>query len=311
MTAMLPPLTRARARAVLAAAAAVLVLGGCEDSGGEPQPEPSADVGGTSGRPIAAGDEYVALGDSYAAAPFTGKPDGDDGCYRSLNNYPHLVAGELDLVLTDVSCGGARTTDMTGRQTTIDDTVRPPQLDALSRSTDLVTFSAGGNDFNLFGTLVYNCVGLAQGDPGGAPCTQLDVADGDSNVASALEDVEDRLVRVIEEIGERAPRARVLVVGFPQFAPAERICEEFPLAAGDYPLGRKLNVLLDEALRGAAERSGAEFVDVFAATKGHDICSRDPWIAGVEPEGGRAAEFHPYAAEQRVVAELIVEQLAS
>ena len=40
-------------------------------------------------------------------------------------------------------------------------------------------------------------------------------------------------------------------------------------------------------MRGAAKRTGAEFVDLFAASDGHDICSDDPWVNGTKTEPGR------------------------
>ena len=46
---------------------------------------------------------------------------------------PHLVAKALNLALTDVSCGGATTSDETESQFE----GQPPQDDALSESTEL------------------------------------------------------------------------------------------------------------------------------------------------------------------------------
>ncbi len=60
-------------------------------------------------------DRYVALGDSFTAAPFVPLTQLADGCLRSTNNYPHLVAGALRIPeLEDRSCTGAQTTDLPG-----------------------------------------------------------------------------------------------------------------------------------------------------------------------------------------------------
>ena len=40
---------------------------------------------------------YVALGDSYTAAPFVPLTDVASGCYRSSNNYPRLLAAALHI----------------------------------------------------------------------------------------------------------------------------------------------------------------------------------------------------------------------
>ena len=81
------------------------------------------------------------------------------------------------------------------------------------------------------------------------------------------------------------------------------------LAAGDYPLARRVNEMLVRAQENAAERTNAEYVDVFAATAGHDMCADDPWIAGIKPAGSDAMLYHPYPVEQQVVADLLVDLL--
>ena len=60
---------------------------------------------------------YVAMGDSFTAAPFVPLTDVAYGCYRSSNNYPHLVAEALHIDdLRDRSCSGAQTADLYGRR---------------------------------------------------------------------------------------------------------------------------------------------------------------------------------------------------
>ncbi|MFJ7497309.1 hypothetical protein ACIQZB_40545 [Streptomyces sp. NPDC097727] len=55
------------------------------------------------------------LGDSYASAPLV--PDRvDTDCLRSSNNYPSLVAPSSGATLTDVTCSGATTAEMTAAQ---------------------------------------------------------------------------------------------------------------------------------------------------------------------------------------------------
>ena len=78
--------------------------------------------------------DYVALGDSYTAAPLVPHTDLMDGCLRSDRNYPQLVADELvNADLIDVSCGGAKTADLIVGQH-LDKEVRAPQFDALRKS---------------------------------------------------------------------------------------------------------------------------------------------------------------------------------
>ena len=94
---------------------------------------------------------YVALGDSYTSGPAI-PVQVDANCARSSSNYPSLVTAQLRrTTLTDVSCAGATTTQMWQAQGT-----NPPQLDAVTKSTDLVSLQIGGNDIG-FGTIIGTC----------------------------------------------------------------------------------------------------------------------------------------------------------
>ena len=60
----------------------------------------------------------------------------------------------------------------------------------------------------------------------------------------------------------------------------------------------------------AAARTGSVFVDLYAASKGHDVCAgKDAWVNGVRTDTSRAAALHPFAEEQRAAAGLIVHAL--
>src|SRR5690606_21275597 len=121
---------------------------------------------------------YVALGDSYTAAPGTGEPVGTPrGCGRSDNNYPRLLADRLaPESFTDVSCGGATTEHLTAPQRTPDGT-NPPQLDAVTPKTTLVTVGIGGNDVG-FVELANRCASAAEE---GLRCSDA-VAGGDGTL---------------------------------------------------------------------------------------------------------------------------------
>ncbi len=256
------------------------------------------------GREIRKGDHYVALGDSYTAAYLTGPLDpASGGCLRSLDNYPHRLADSLGLELTDVSCGGAATEDVTKSQRPSAGDVVAPQLDAVDKSTDLVTIGLGGNDFNLFGALVVSCAYVAQSDPQGAPCTKL--AERNPRGKRNLEAIEDRLVRVVQTVSRKAPKARILLIGYPQAFPESGGCDQVPLAAGDIPFAHAALRALNDVVATAARKSGAEYVDVWTPSAGHDICSADPWVAGATPTRTDGTPYHPFPEEQELVASVV------
>ncbi|MDZ5620017.1 SGNH/GDSL hydrolase family protein [Nocardioides sp. HM23] len=296
-------------RSTLLGLVVTAALVGCSPD--EPAAEPRDDP--TTERPSAtavvrAGDEYVALGDSYTAAPGIGESDGRDGCVRSRNNYPHLVAEQLDLELTDVSCGGASTTSLTGSQRTLTGEEVDPQFDALGPATDLVTIRIGGNDFALYQLISRICPALAARDPEGHPCR--DEADkAEQDLDDLLDELEDRVVSAVRTVVRMAPDATVLVVGYPSVVPEDGTCSELPLADGDYPFALQVNRGLNAALKTAARSADVRYVDLYEATRGHDICGEDPWVAGRTTIGGKGVAWHPFASEQKATAAAIVAAL--
>lgn len=298
----------------------LLTLVGCSSGATEDPPPPTVDTATSGaatptpkGRKPAEYATYVALGDSYTAAPLVPETDLTNGCLRSSNNYPSLVARGLPgTELVDVSCSGADTTALVGAQRT-GDQAQPPQFDALTEDTDLVTVSIGGNDFGIFATLVGYCAQLRADDPRGNPCEKaLGLAGEQDRLTGQLAKVRERLASVATGIRDRAPGARVLVVGYPQILPEEGTCPELlPLADGDVEFARRVVEGLGAALEGGARSADVEYVDLLPVTTGHDICSEDPWINGRVTDSQAALAFHPFAAEQEAVAALILERLGT
>src|SRR5437879_425253 len=97
-----------------------------------------ASVGGPAGA-LPAGASYVALGDSYTSGPFIPLQLQPYGCLRSDHNYPQLAAAATSAQLTDMSCAGATTDDMTQSQHVTPGPDNPAQLDPVTSGTQVVT----------------------------------------------------------------------------------------------------------------------------------------------------------------------------
>ncbi len=254
------------------------------------------------------GLDYVAIGDSYTAAPWIPEVS-TDGCARSDHNYPHLVADRLDQAqLIDVSCGGATMDHVLGSQA-VGGRVRPPQIDALSPDTDLVTVGLGVNDLGYNYTASIECLLLASESLSGSPCEDANAA----KIPQLLQRVEKRYADALEAITLRAPEARVLVIGYPRLLPDSGDCpDRVRFARGDLDFVRSSFDALDAMIKRVAGRLDLEFVDVNSASRGHDICSDDPWINGRRKDPRtKAAPYHPMPAEQEAVAGLVLARLGS
>lgn len=235
--------------------------------------------------------DYVALGDSYSAGPLVTTIRSDpSGCVRSTDNYPAFIADWLSVeTYTDVTCSGADTDDLAGRQRMLDGKRTAPQLDALSEDTDLVTLGIGGNDFGIFSSLI-DCV---------EGCTPQREAVLLRNAGK----VEQRVAGAVRAIAERAPDAEIYVVGYPQVLPADKTCRAVPLPPAELEAGAQIADRLNASLRTGAESEGASYVDLEAASEGHDVCAgTSAWINGPQTLMGIAAPFHPVLAGMRGVA---------
>ena len=163
---------------------------------------------------------YVALGDSYTAPPLVPVTDMADGCFRSSGNYPALAAKALGFQLEDRSCAGARTASFDlGQGPGI-----PAQKTALQADTDLVTVGLGGNDGNVFGTLIRRCTSLRTQDPSGAPCEAAMASAGKDGMLPRLTQTRRHLTAVAREVHRLSPKAKVLLVGYPQIVDADHVC---------------------------------------------------------------------------------------
>jgi lysophospholipase L1-like esterase len=247
---------------------------------------------------------YVALGDSYTAAPYVPVTDLADGCFRSDANYPHLVAERLHARLTDVSCSGADTGSVIHPQSVAQGrgTV-PPQIKAVGPGDDLVTVGIGGNDNGLFASLVYGCTAVA--DQHGRPCVhQLRKRYGDP--ARVIAQTGRHVATVLRLVHHEAPHAVVVLVGYPRIVAADRGCTGIRLAPGDRAVVAHLELLLEQAMQRAAKSTGSRFADLRSVSRGHEICSRDPWINGSVTDSQRALAYHPFAVEQQAAASAVL-----
>lgn len=244
--------------------------------------------------------QYVALGSSYAAGLGLGPREAGSPfvCMRSTNGYPHLLARLTGLKLVDVSCSGSTTAHILNGGPAF----LRPQLDAVGPNAKLVTITSGGNDVSYVGDLTFSAgaagaIGKLMWK-GAKPLEQRDFAAVTAN-----------FVQIIKDIKSRAPAAQVVLVSYPEILPPKGSCEALNIDARMADLGRQVSAELLKSSRAAAEQSGALFVDMAAASAGHDACSASPWVNGAKPASG--APFHPSAAGAEGTAQAIFKAISS
>jgi lysophospholipase L1-like esterase len=265
---------------------------------------PALSVPALSGPVVALGDSYTAgalLPADLKASPL--------GCLRSTRAYPELVAAALGASLTDVACASAGVQDMTAAQQTNIGT-NAPQLNALAPDDSLVLLTLGGDDLGFMNVLD-KCMELSFTDPWGSPCKAHYTQGGTDQLAAAVQAEAPRMAAVLAGIAARAPRARIVVVGYPDLFPLNGGCwPAVPITDGDVAYLRGIELQLNAMLATDAKAADATFVNTFNPTIGHDFCQpesvRD--VEGLLP-GSWAWPFHPNARGQKAIAAVVLAAL--
>jgi lysophospholipase L1-like esterase len=201
--------------------------------------------------------DYVAMGDSYSSG--VGAPGQSGLCLRSPLSYAAQWAKKNDPAsFRTLACGGAETSD-----------VLLFQVPFLSRRTDLVTITIGGNDAG-FASSVISCT--LSGDAACAATVQT----ARDHISGTLPAALDRTYRAIRR---KAPDARVIVMGYPRlFDVGSASCG---IAGMSITKRRYLNDGADDlagVIRSRAEAAGFTYVDVRDRFDGHGACAASPWI---------------------------------
>ncbi|GHF70909.1 lysophospholipase L1-like esterase [Amycolatopsis bartoniae] len=242
---------------------------------------------------------YVALGDSSAAGPLI--PDQIDAtCLRSDRNWPHVLAATLHAALTDVTCSGATTADLAGRQAG----VVAPQFDALRPDTGLVTLAIGANDLALSSAFV-TCA-----SPGGVvvepSCREQYTVDGRDQFEARIRATAPKVGAALAEIHRRSPRAKVVVTGYLTYWRPGGCYPADPFAPRDADYIQRTLDRLAAMLAWESATHRASYVDIRRPSARLGLCEAPAqrWLEGAVP-ASPAYPYHPNAAGMAHVAGIL------
>ncbi|AXX31176.1 SGNH/GDSL hydrolase family protein [Actinosynnema pretiosum subsp. pretiosum] len=253
--------------------------------------------------------QWVALGDSYTAGVIQAAGDlaepTPDGCARTTDSYPEQIRRHLGplVELRNASCGAATIANVhreqqevvLGRPMPPDGldpdgpfAPAPPQIQALSQDTDLVTVGAGGNTLG-FAEILFRCVELGKRSwVWSSPCAAEFDADLDDRLAAVRADYDEML----DAIHAASPNAEVLTVGYPRVLPDSgwscffnNLLQFGSITPGDLTWART-QVLepLNEVLRQVTAEHDDTFIDPYAVGTGHSVCDgtgTQNWVDGI------------------------------
>ncbi len=220
----------------------------------------------------AAAPQYVALGDSYSSGTGTRSyiADGTE-CQRSTYAYPSLIASARGYALNFRACSGAKIPD-----------VLNTQVSALSSTTSYVTISVGGNDAG-FASVLTTC----------AQPAWMSNCNGAIDKANAYitNTLPGALSNLYATIRTRAPKAKVVVVGYPRVFMGEDCNAGTWFSPTEMTRLNATADLLNSRLSSAASARGFTFANPTSRFVGHAVCDNPEWINGLS--NPIAESYHP------------------
>ena len=220
----------------------------------------------------AAGESYVALGDSYASGTGTRSYISDGtSCQRSTYAYPSLIAAQKGYALNFKACSGARIPDVTNNQ-----------ISALSSSTRFVTVSVGGNDAG-FSSVLTECA-----KPGWMSNCNGKIDTAQSFINNTLP---GQLSTLYSSIRSRATVAKVVVVGYPRVFNGEDCNAGTWFSPAEETRLNQTADLLNSKLAAAASARGFTFANPTSRFVGHAVCDDVEWLNGLSNPVSES--YHP------------------
>jgi lysophospholipase L1-like esterase len=237
------------------------------------------------------GDVYVSLGSSLASG--YGIAVQSTSCGRSDKSYGPLVAAKYGLQLVDVSCGAAAIPHVLDQA----QGTNPPQIDALTADTKLITVGLGGNDIG------YNGTALGCGDPA-TVCT------APATLAADEAALPGKLDAMLAAIKAKAPSATVVVVTYPREFPKTN-CPALSLTDEELAMLQQMGASVEKALVGAAKKAKVLLADPYAQRGDHTACAPESqrWTNGKDVTEGAGFAYHPTALGHQKMAALIAKAL--
>ncbi|HWI72645.1 MAG TPA: SGNH/GDSL hydrolase family protein [Baekduia sp.] len=274
-----------------------------------PDPRPTASQ-------LASTDTLLALGDSFSSGQGAGEyqhgtDTEDNTCFRSPGAWPRLLADKLHLdPLPSLACSGAVSDEVRfddPRRREVER--RSSQVGRIRGRPQVVTLSIGGNDVG-FAKILETCVAI--------DCVAHYHRPSGDLLEAEVRRVAPKLVATYAAIRDKAPDARLVVLGYPRL---------FPKGDGTKPIGNcaaldsisgdeadYLNGLLarfDAAIAAAAAQAGATYIDAQEALDGHEErCDGQGWLNHLSVHPARQqASFHPNGDGYRRLADVAAQQL--
>ncbi|KAJ5714023.1 uncharacterized protein N7483_011204 [Penicillium malachiteum] len=234
----------------------------------------------------------VSLGSSFAAGPGINPQVAPLSAKRSGQNYPHLLAKELDAELTDLSVSGATLLNITTtpQNAIFSKDVFEPQILSVPTDADIITLTAGGNDIGYIGDMMFdagkattvgmvaNCIIQAA-----KPIMSIFCRPAEKSTPLTPEGLSQRLGETLDAIHERAPNAHIYLVEYLAIlGPITKPAIDIPFNQERIDHHSQVASALQNAFATAADTRSewCERVPIHELSSDHVLGSKEPWVGG-------------------------------
>lgn len=242
---------------------------------------------------VAQTGSYAALGDSVAAG--SGLTGSSTICQRSPEAYPHIVAEETGLLVTNYACIGAKADEGIYDSQAREGTVLSAQLDqAFSSGTPkLITMTIGAND-TRWTQFIRQCYYMTCG-------YSVDTARFSAYLVDLKLELNTILARIHTLSSGNPPQ--VIVTGYYNPFSSKTCSDTSELTSKEISWLKKRINKLNSGIRGTVSKySYASFASV--SFSGHELCATNSWVQG----STAAVPFHPTAAGQQKIADAVMDK---
>jgi hypothetical protein len=180
--------------------------------------------------------------------------------------------------------------------------------------TDVITVGVGGNTLG-FADIRAKCPQLGgESDGAGTPCKDALGAGIPARLKKVCQDYD----RMLTELHERAPKAKILTVGYPTVIPQDAskcgygdLTQFGTITQGDLAWLRQdvlepLNKTIEDS---AGTQEAASFVDLYTSSQGHSVCDDTKWVEGFVTLPDQLSFVHPNALGHRNAADHVEEAM--
>jgi lysophospholipase L1-like esterase len=243
-------------------------------------------------------DAYVALGDSVAAGlglpTWSDATDQDKRCGRSPQSYAFEVGRQLKRPHILYACSGASSGDLFTRQWISNSNPNIQLNQAFSQGTPAVmSITVGANDIG-WRELIQRCYSATCGTK-----AQTDLVD------AGLLLMDRNLNRTMDQIKQRSGSTPPTVILTGYYNPVSQQCTA---VFGERVTSQEINWIgdgvtkLNQHLQAVADRYSSFVRFAPVDFSGHDLCSKEPWVQGLND----TAPIHPTLAGQNSIARSVV-----